>query len=417
MDLEVFDAAIDAEFDRAVDFLARLVAEDSSLGREAGALSVFADELADLGFTVQRIPFDEGLADDPRAGALQAVGTDRENAIAILGDGPRTRLMLHGHIDVVPAATPELWSTPPFQPQRRGDRLFGRGAGDMKCGFAMGVLALRALRLAQPALATWSLSFLAAIEEECTGNGTLTAARQGYLADAVVLLEPTDLGLLVGGVGIVWVDVTVTGRTGHAEQAHQAVNPFDLLRVVIDSLRDWTDELGRQVDDPMLDGSESPYNLNLGQLSGGDWPSSVPTMATARIRIAHPRAWSPAEAQERITDEILRVARDAKFPDPPSIAFSGFRAPGYLQDPGHRLPQLLGDAHQEVHGVRPATYSLGSTTDARTYVQYFDTPAVCYGPAASNIHGIDESVDLATIRDGARVLGRFINTWFTGVAP
>ncbi len=66
-----------------------------------------------------------------------------------------------------------------------------------------------------------------------------------------------------------------------------------------------------------------------------------------------------------------------------------------------------------MHGRRPAAFSLGSTTDARTYVRYFDTPAVCYGPAARNIHGIDESVDLPTIRDGARVLGRFLHDWFS----
>jgi acetylornithine deacetylase len=51
---------------------------------------------------------------------------------------------------------------------------------------------------------------------ECTGNGTLAAARQGVLADAAVLLEPTDLGLLLGGVGILWAELTVPGLPAHA---------------------------------------------------------------------------------------------------------------------------------------------------------------------------------------------------------
>ena len=49
------------------------------------------------------------------------------------------------------------------------------------------------------------------IEEECTGNGTLAAARAGVVADAVILPEPTGLDLLVAGVGILWLDVVVSG--------------------------------------------------------------------------------------------------------------------------------------------------------------------------------------------------------------
>ena len=77
----------------------------------------------------------------------------------------------------------------------------------MKCGFAMGVLALRALLEVDPNAIAGPLTFLAVIEEECTGNGALSAARDGILADAAVLLEPTDLDLLVGGVGVLWCDV------------------------------------------------------------------------------------------------------------------------------------------------------------------------------------------------------------------
>ena len=328
MDVSALDAAIDASYEHAVGFLERLVERDSSLGREAGALEVFSAEMSDLGFVVERVPFDEGLASDSRAGAMQEVETERYSAYASLRDGRHTSLMLHGHIDVVPAATPQLWATPPFQPHRVGDRLYGRGAGDMKCGFAMGVLALRALREVEPEMGDWSISFLAAIEEECTGNGTLAAARQGYLADAVVVLEPTDLGLLLGGVGIVWVDITTLGRTAHAEQAHLAINPFDLLWRVIDALRQWTAGLSATVADPMLAEVESPYNLNVGQIHGGDWPSSVPTQATARIRIAFPRSWTPDEAQRRIVEQVALTSSDGIFPSPPTVKLHRLPCPG-----------------------------------------------------------------------------------------
>jgi len=72
-------------------------------------------------------------------------------------------------------------------------------------------LALGALQAAVPGWLRGRLTFASVIEEECTGNGTLAAARAGVLADAAVLLEPTDLGLLLGGVGILWAELTVRG--------------------------------------------------------------------------------------------------------------------------------------------------------------------------------------------------------------
>ncbi|MGN6303065.1 MAG: M20/M25/M40 family metallo-hydrolase [Angustibacter sp.] len=413
MDTAAFDQAVQRHESRALEFLEALVREPSHLGNEVGAQEVFAAELADLGFATTVLPFDEGLAEDDRAGVVQDVPGPRQNTYASLSGELRSSLLLHGHIDVVPASTPELWASDPFEPRRQQGRLYGRGAGDMKCGFAMAALALRALRDVVPEFGTWSLGFLAAAEEECTGNGTLSAARQGVLADAVVAVEPTGLDLLLGGVGIVWVDVTVVGRSAHAEAAHLALNPFDLVWELVEDLRRWTAELSAADDDPLLADVESPYNLNVGVLSGGDWPSSVPGKATARLRVGYPSAWTPERAEREVKARIDACAEaSGRFPRPPEVRSSGFRAPGYHLDAGHDLAVRLATAHEAAHGQRPAAYVLGSTTDARTYIRYFDTPAICFGPTASNIHGIDESVEIASIAAGARTLGRFLAGWF-----
>ena len=114
------------------------------------------------------------------------------------GTGPS--LLLNGHIDVVPPSPavggrPAVPAGPPGwladRPRRR------RHEGRVRAGRAgRGGAARRRARLA-----AGPLSFASVIEEECTGNGTLAAARAGVLADAAVLLEPTDLGLLLGGSG------------------------------------------------------------------------------------------------------------------------------------------------------------------------------------------------------------------------
>ena len=149
----------------------------SVAGFEQPAMEVFAHEAAALGLTVERLPFSNGPLSDPRAGVAPAVGQLSEGRYQIVattpGDGDLL-LLLNGHMDVVPAASPRQWTNPPFEPVRRNGRMYGRGTADMKSGFAIGILALQALQAVAPALfAKHRLGFVAVVEEECTGNGTL----------------------------------------------------------------------------------------------------------------------------------------------------------------------------------------------------------------------------------------------------
>ena len=99
---------------------------------------------------------------------------------------------------------------------------------------------------------------------------------------------------------------------------------------------------------------------------------------------------------------------------PPQVRASGFRAEGYLLDGGHPLASALAAAHQSAHGSPPRKFALGSTTDARIYLNQFGVPAVAYGPRARNIHGTDEAVELDSIVAGARTLARFLASYYEG---
>lgn len=412
LSFERVDEAVLGARERSFAFLEKLVAASSTVGEEGAALDIFAAQMKELGFTTTDLPFHPDPSSDPVAGVVQAVSGPRRNTLARRGTGPRS-LLLHGHMDVVPAESPHLWASPPFEPRRSDGWLYGRGAGDMKCGFAMGVLALMALHEVDPDFPAGQLSFLAAVEEECTGNGTLSACRQGVLADAVIALEPTGLDLLVGGIGILWCDITVEGQPTHAHTANESTNAFTLLQRLTGALYRWSERLNAEFPDPILDGVESPYNINVGQMSGGDWPSSAPASATMRVRIGYPRQWTPVRAESEVRNLIARSARALGFPGDPSVVLSGFRAQGYWLSPEHPLAVGLSAAHMDAHGVMPRAYSLGSTTDARFYVNDFDTPAICFGPTVRNIHGLDEGVELESITQGARTLARFITAWFS----
>ncbi|MDB5525377.1 MAG: Acetylornithine deacetylase [Rhizobium sp.] len=408
------DRAIDAHSEAAFALLEALVREPSIVGSEQAALDVFAREAGALGLTVERLPFPNAPMADPRAGvAPQAalLSPDRYQVLATTpGDG-ELLLLLNGHMDVVPAASPEFWTTPPFEPARREGRLYGRGAADMKSGFAIGVLALKALRDVAPDLfASRRLGFLAVIEEECTGNGTLRSiVEHGIVAPEVVLLEPTNLGLLLGGVGVLWIDIQVVGSAGHAHSANVNVNAVELGMRLVEGLRRWSDELRRTVPEPGMGPDASPYNINLGKVHSGDWTSSAPSSAVFSMRVGFPRAWTPDVAEEQVRKAIAAlVADDSDFPVQPTVTLTGFRAKGHLLEADAPLARDLAAAHAEAHGVAPASFMLGSTSDARIYLRDFGIPAICFGAVGHNLHGIDENVELQSIVDAARTLARFL---------
>jgi acetylornithine deacetylase len=401
--LAAVDAAVLSAQPRAIEFLRRLVTAGSVVGHEAEAQAVVAEELARLGFGVDRLSVPDSIADRPGAGVPQS--SYRERPVVVgrrTGDG--RSLLLNGHIDVVPAGPRGRWSSDPFTPEERDGWLYGRGAGDMKGGFAMATLAIEALLEAAPDALAGPLSFVSVIEEECTGNGTLAAADAGVTADAVLLPEPTNLDLLLDGIGILWFQVMVEGAAVHAHQASTGVNAIELALPLVRSLRELEAE---------IDGGTGLYALNIGTFHGGDWQSSVPALATIGGRLGFPAGWEVEDAEARVASAIERAAAASPWlaEHPPQLTFNGFRAEGYAQARDAPLVEAVAAAHRDVFGSDPGLMPGTATTDARYYLNRLGIPAVCYGPRVRNIHGPDEGVELESIVSGARVLARFLAGW------
>jgi len=413
------DAAIEAAAESAFTFLERLVAEPSTVGIERGAQDVVAAELARLGFAVTELPVPDAIADHAPAGVAQCSYADRPNVLGRLNHGGSPTLLLNGHVDVVPAEAP-LWPSDPFMPVRSDGWLTGRGTGDMKGGFALGLLAIEGLQRAMPDALSGELSFVSVIEEECTGNGTLAACQAGVLADAVVVLEPTDLEVLLGGIGVLWIEIEIAGIPAHAESADRAQNPIRSVPAILRALVTFEDQLNLESgSDPAFAGIARPYNVNVGTVRAGDWASSVPGRARLEVRVGFPRGWSPDEAFKRASSAILGASAEDPWlaSHPPAIRANGFRAEGHLLPAEHWLADAMAQAHTAATGTSPQRAAVGATTDARYYLNQFDVPALCYGPRARNIHAIGEAVELASIVTGAKALARFIAEFYASQRP
>ena len=397
---------IDAEIEWMHDLLVRLVECPTVLGDEEPGQAIMAQAFADCGLEPVDVPLDaEALRADPGHSPFSWSVAGKRNVVATWkGTGRGRSLILNGHVDVVPPAAEALWTSPPFTARRDGDWLYGRGAGDMKAGLVAMTGAVRALRRAGVQLAG-DVHLQSVVEEECTGNGALQCLLSGARADACVLTEPHPDHLTVAQVGVLWFHVDVSGRPAHAARMSQGANAIEAAHAVLAELRVLEAELNADPPAP-YDRFEHPINLNPGRVSGGDWTSTVAAQCTLSCRLAMYPGMDPRELRARVEAAAARAASDFQV----TVRYDGFSCEGSVVEADEPLVRVLSDAYARVHGEPPALEATTATTDARHFIRH-GIPAVCFGPRAERIHGIDERVSLSSLVDCARVLAHFVRDW------
>lgn len=202
-DREWLHTVSDAEEGAA--FTARLVAIESTPGKEGAVQRAIAAWLAEQGIAAE----------------LQPTEGNRPNVVARIENGAGPTLLLNGHADTVLAAAG--WSSDPWTPRRDGDRLYGLGACDMKAGLAVALLAARALAHRRD-LWRGTLVFSSVVDEEAYSIGARALIAAGVRADYCVVTESAWERPAVGAVGKVLVRGEVTGRAAHASWPEGGIN-------------------------------------------------------------------------------------------------------------------------------------------------------------------------------------------------
>jgi acetylornithine deacetylase len=407
-------AAVAARQTDTEDLLIELVAAPTLLGDEMPGQRVMHDAFEALGLPTQMQPLDAAaLSEHPLASPFSWDVSGKANVVADWEPAPGSErggrsLILNGHIDVVPAGPEEMWTSPPFTARRDGDWLYGRGAGDMKCGLAAyvgAVAGLRALGLAPLA----PVQLQSVVEEECTGNGAVQCVIDGRSADAVVVTEPTSLMIQRSQLGVLWFQVVVRGQPAHAGDAPVGGNAIEASFPIVAALRALEVELNL-APPPPYDVYEHPINLNLGMLNGGDWSSTVAAEAILHCRLALFPGEPVAGLRARI-EQTVASAATALDGFGVSVRYDGFACEGYTLDLASPVIAELAAAAEASTGQPPTLIASTATTDARQWALHAGTPAICFGPHAEHVHSIDERVWLPSVLQSAQALALFIASW------
>jgi len=412
---EILDA-VAGGFSDQIQFTEEMMRYPSLRGQEHTAQTCFHDALASRGYAMDRWAIDVAEIEDHPG--FSPVKVDYSNAINVVGTHKPTTiqgrsLILNGHVDVVPTGPLEMWARPPFEPYIDGGWLYGRGGADMKAGLCANVFALDALRGLglQPA---GTVHVQSVTEEECTGNGALSALVRGYRADAALIPEPEENMLVRANVGVIWFRIHVKGRPFHVREAGQGANAIEAAYRLIGALKElestWNQ---RRFDYPYFDSLEHPINFNVGKIAGGDWASSVPAWCTLDVRAAIYPGVDPKDAAEEIENCLMERSNSDPFlaDHPPRIEYNGFFSRGYVLEEGSDAEAALARCHALSFGAELESFVTPGYLDGRVFVLYDDCPCLVYGPLSHNIHAFDERVNLESVQQITGAIALFVAEW------
>jgi len=351
--------------------------------RDAGAQSLIANTLIQLGFTIKRL-HNNGV----------------HNLIAQVGAGS-PHFAFAGHTDVVPPGTG--WHHDPFAGVVTDGLLHGRGAVDMKGAIAAFIAALAARTAALATSGSISLLITGDEEGDAT-DGTirildhLTATAN--MPDFCLVGEPTCRATLgdtmkIGRRGSVSARIVVRGRQGHVAYPHLADNPLHRLIPALEVLRT------TQLDD----GNDwfEPSSLQITSVDVGNHAGNViPSEARAALNIRFNSHHTGASLGKWITETMQRFAPDLDC----AITIGG---EAFLTQPGAFTATLAGAITRST-GVTPKLDTGGGTSDARFIAAY--CPVAEFGLVGRTMHGINEAVPVDELRALARTYGAVLDAVF-----
>lgn len=437
---ERMDAYIDGNLNRWMEELARLCAQPSVSARHEGieaCAALVAESLRTRGFRVEVTPEEGGHP-------VVLAHAD--------GDNMERTLLFYNHYDVQPPEPLELWQSPPFEPVRRDNSLFARGAKDDKGEFVARLAALDTLKAIDGAYPC-RVTFLVEGEEEI-GSPHLPAWMRDH-ADAVradgAVWEEGGIDadgvpmVVLGARGLLYVELSVEAlaRDAHSGSANLLPNAawrliwalaslkgqdervlipgfYDAVRPPSARQREFLDALPSHEEtvkqvyklDRLLLGRTGPAvpaapfepTCNVAGIGSGYQGEGSKTIVPARALAKVDFRLVPDQEPEQIL-VLLRRHLDAKEFTDIQITVLGAEPPGIV-DPDASLVRLTRDVAEEVYGKAPRVLPLaGGTTPMYLFTQQ-GIPVVAPGVGyhANGAHGPNEHVRLQDFRLAARHL-------------
>ena len=367
---------------RSIYFAEVLMARASITPQDAGCQSYLIYKLEKLGFFCEKYTIN-GVS----------------NLIARWGQGPN-HFAFSGHTDVVPPGPLDKWKSPPFSPVISKNKLYGRGAADMKTGIAA-MLAATERTIASLDKEKVSFWWLITSDEEGEAEwGSKWIAE--YLASKNVQLDMCLVGepsasastgdtIKIGRRGSLSGTIHIAGKQGHVAYPKTAVNAIHKASNVINALTQY----------PFDEGSDDFPGTTL-QITHMDTGSFTDNIVPGAVRIEFNVRYSWQFNQNSLSVLLRSIINS--IDTEAEVSFSR-PCEAYLSKPKsnaeHCLIACVEKAIKSATGRYPIISTSGGTSDGRFFASEH-TQVVEVGVPNTTIHQINEHIhvsDLLTLED------------------
>jgi succinyl-diaminopimelate desuccinylase len=291
-------------------------------------------------------------------------------------------VVLHGHLDVVPGLPGQ------FEARLEGERLYGRGAYDMKGALAAMLATTAALRDGERVRVRLGIVGDEESEEEAE-RGSDALVDGGFVGDFAITGEPTDLQIGVEAKGVLALRLEVSGVAAHGATPwlgdNAVLKAHDVFRS-IESL-------------PFARHSSELFDrpsINLGRILGGDALNKVPDRCAIDVDIRYLPDQDPGEVLTQVR-ALPDVEVRPLFSRPPAVV-----------DRDSPFVRCLREAVSACHDDGESM-SVGrdGASDAVSFLRV-GVPAVEFGPLGEGHHGPGEWVSVPSLLSYRQALERFL---------
>jgi acetylornithine deacetylase len=311
---------------------------------------------------------------------FQPTVNDRPNVIAIVkGTGSGRSLLLNAHTDTVGYAGMDR----PLEAVIEGNRLYGRGANDMKGSLAAMMLAGAALAQQPPA---GDVILTAVVDEEYASIGT-QAVVDRYRADAAIVTEETNLDVCIAHKGFAWIAIETRGVAAHGSRPHLGIDAIAKMGPIISGIAELDQRLRRNSGHPLL----GPGSIHSSLISGGSELSTYPDRCLLQVE----RRTIPGETAEQVGAEIGAILEQVKDADPDFVGSSIVtlvREPFEVAE-SEPIVKLVREQAHKATGREPMFVGWAGWMDS-ALLSAAGIPTVVYGPGGEGSHATVEWANL-----------------------
>ncbi len=393
---------VEARRGEIVLFLQELIRIPSLPGEEGRAQAFIVTKLKEMGMEVDAWePSLDQLRRDPwfmNYPLLEQAGYRNRPVVVgtAKGSGNGKSLMLQGHMDVVPVGE-RPWKYSPWGGTVDGNRLYGRGASDMKSGMAAMIMAFDSVQKAGLRF-KGDVLIESVIDEELGGNGALSCVQRGYRADAAIIPEPTGCNITAACEGVLWVKVKVEGKAAHPAAKHQGVCAIDKGAKIYQAIKDLEADREKKVSHPAFDRAEYPsiVPIVVGMFNAGVHRSTVADEANLVCRVGFLPGENPSGVYQEFCDRVRETAeRDPWMRDHlPAVEMIGVPVGASEIPMDHPIIQSLKRCQKRVTGRDPKVNGIPMGSEQRILIERAHTPCVVFGPGSpGEAHMTDECLE------------------------